>query len=559
MAEIRAVCVWVASLLARVRTIALDSHRDSGWPSMAMAAVGATLLGSSFILGLSSGMDRTLAGPLDTRVLQIASALSDVTYELNMRYALHGRIADTLLAGGMSEVPVNYKSAGLSHPEYFTDAERWNQLLQKAATGSLSHNVSVMDGTLRFIQTEDLGLVDFYKLSFRLFGYKIQGFFYTYFLLLLVSVALLFAAFWTRPGVLLAANALLFGLFISVCAVSLPGTMSYPTVASGRFFGTLALFAALHLVLILWAPPPSSRLCIGLAVAQALFLGFVITMRSNVMWVVILVLLSVLTLVAWHARCSWKTVMLGEFARSMLTWPMISVVLACAAVPAYQRIIMHPGYTVLEETHPGHFFWHSLAYGLGLGDVESVMPEIAGERDDRLGSALGNAYLKQTTGFEHPNISMYYASNLFPGLGRPRAYERVVRSAFLDFALKHPGYLLRLTFITKPRLIARLFYQSSKEVFRRYWLLIAGAGLLLGIASRVVLRSASSLDDFKFTLLVTAGLLCGSLLPAFAAYPLMQSMGDAFAFFYALLASVSLIELARMRHRPATGGPFSRT
>lgn len=558
MAAVFAVFAWVASLLARVRTTALESSRAGGWPSAVMAAVAATLIGSSFIFGLSAGMHRTIPRPLDTRVQQIASALSDVAYGLNMKYALHGRIADTLRTGGMSEVPANYKPAGLSSPEYFTNAEWWNQLLQKAASAaSLSRNVSVMDGTLTFIQTEDLGLVDFYKLSFRLFGYNIQGFFYTYFLLLTVSVALLFAAFWARPGILLAANALLLGLFISLCALALPSTGGY-TVGNGRFFGTLALFAGLHLVLILWAPPRPSRICIGLAVAQALFLGFVITMRSNVMWVVILVLLSIAALVAWHARRSWETATLGEFARSVLTWPMIVLVLACAAAPVYQRVSMHPGYIALDETHPGHYFWHSLAYGLGMGDVESVMPEIAGERDDRLGSQLGNVYLKQTTGFEHPNISMYYASNLFPHLGRPRVYERVVRSAFLDFARKHPGYLLRVTFITKPRLIARSFYQASKEVFVRNWLFIAAAGLLVGIAGIVVRRRASSLDDFKFASLVTTGLLCGSLLPAFAAYPSMLSMGDAFAFFYAWLASGLIIALARVPHHPPTGEPSSR-
>jgi hypothetical protein len=511
-------------------------QRHAHFKSLAMIVLALALFVLSYVYGLNRGMDRLFAGPLDTRAQQIASAISDVAYNLDLRYAVHGKILTALTKGGMSDLPDNIRYLGLQSPDYFSDTALWNNLLNEVAhLQGITASPRASDDTLTFIGAEDLGLVDFFKLSFHLFGYNIQGFFKTYFLLLALGIVSFFYMFWSRPGILATANFLLLGLFLSIYRLD-----DIDSVSNGRFFATLAIFPTFHLMILTWAPPRITVVAAALATVQALLLAFVITMRSSAAWGVLLLGASMVIMLIWQAKILWSREPLKIVVQKSITWPIVIIAVGLIGYNVYQNNKIHPGYFALDETLPEHLFWHSLAYSLSfLPGIDALVPELQGARGDSLPTYLANTYLKNSIGFEPPSLSAYYSSNFFPDLGRPRTYERVVRAAYLDFARQHPIEFLRLTFVIKPQMLTSALVDSFARVTiksQSYFLL---SSLLVLVAICLMSPTPRDVTDLNLGTRVLGGMAIAASLPSLVAYPIY--LGDTFAVWIALIAALLLV------------------
>ena len=498
----------------------------------------------SFGYGLNKKMDGVFTTPLDTRAQQMASAISDTAYNLDLRHAVHNKIYHTLLKGGMSDVPSNYEPIGLTAPPY-KDTELWNKLILKATTLEGISKPSIADGTLSFVYAEDLGLIDFYKFSFRFFGFNIEGFYKTYFLLMGISLLLLFCGFWKRPSLLLLANILLFGIFLSICSIDNPD-YSVSTVSNGRFLNSLVIIPAFHLTALLWMRPKFNGISLVATLFQSIFLGCIISMRGVGIWAVLVLSLSVLILII-KIRSDWDILTMKQFFRFITTWPIVVIFSGLLLTNVYFKSNIHPAYTTMDELLPEHFFWHSLAYGIGIGNPDYLIPEINGKRGDELGTAMGNEYLKRIIGFEHPNPSIYYASSLFPTWGRVRSYERVVKAAVLDFVFKHPFYMTRLVLITKPKIIVQMHFIAFKQTVSRNFGYVGMLAILFVALFLIFPWSQSNDTDYKLGIKVVGGLTAASLLPSIIAYPSFISSSDLFSLASSLLISSCLAYIWKFR------------
>lgn len=505
----------------------------------AMLALAIALVALAYVFGLNVGMDRRFAGPLDTRAQQVSSALADTAYGLNMRYAVHVQIAAALTKGGLSDLPGNYQPHGLKAPAYVSNAEWWNDLLGKAAKlKDITGAPRVSDRTLSFVQPEDLGIIDYFKLSFRLFGYNVQGLYKTYFVLLTLGLAFLFAAFWSRPCVLFGANLLLYGLLLSICRLE-----DVESVANGRFFATLAILPTFHLMLLVWAPPRMTWPAAAAAAGQVLLLAFVISMRNSATWGVLLLGLSIAGMTVWKARRAWAKEKLGGFVKSVLTWPVVVVIAGLAVFGGYQNAKIHPGYLVLDETVPEHLVWHTLAYGLSFyPDIDALVPGLNGVRGDGLPTYLNNAYLSKIMGYEPPSISAYYVSHAFPSFGRWRTYERVARAAYFDFMREHPLGFLKFTLVTKPIIMVEALHSMSMRMIRvggKYFLL---ASALIAAGLSLARPAAEDRRDVKLVALAIVGLALASCLAPIIAFP--AYLAETFALWAsAIAAAVAVVVL----------------
>lgn len=493
-----------------------------------MALVAVALIVAGIAYGMNRGMHKLFSGALDTRSQQIAAAISDTAYGLNLKYAFHAKIRDTLRLGGMSDVAENLKPLGIKYPEHFTDTKLWNDLLQKAAhLDGISKSVGFSAKTLDFMTAEDVGLVDYYKLSFRLFGYNVQGFFYTYFVLLGISVALAIVAFWPRPGILVGMNLLLFGLFLTICRID-----DVDSVANGRFLATLSVVAVFHLAVLIWAPPRMAIRTVATTVLQVSYLAFVLTVRNSAMWGVLFLLALIAISAIRKGGPLWAVEPLKSFVRKIVAWPAVVVVLGLGIAGAYHKATIHPVYFALDELFPEHLFWHAVARGLGyLDDIDSRIPGLDGRREDALPTYLANAYMKRIIGIEPERFISYYSSSHFPHLGRMRSYERLVREAYLDFARQYPIAMLRLTFVIKPMDLLRLTYTSFLATVSKdgKYVAIAFSVLLLGLA--IVNPRRRYKSEVNLGLKIIGGMAAASTLPSIVAYP--AHFGDAFAVFVA--------------------------
>lgn len=505
--------------------------------SLVMLGLALILFVEAYGYGVSRGMDRLFGGPLDTRAQQMAAAISDTAYGMDLRYGAHGAIKAALTKGGMSDVPENLASLGLKYPDNVRNTKLWNDLLEKVThLDYLSMPPRTADGTLVFIHSEDLGVVDFFKLSFHLFGYNIQGFYNTYFLLFGTGLILVFVAFWSRPGVLMGANFLLFGFLFAIYRLD----YTVDSIADGRSLATLAILPIYHLMVLLWTSPRWTVIGIVSAAFQVILLMCVVTMRGSAQWGVILLGISIFALIIWKARSCWSTQPISALVRSCLTWPMIVIVLVSTTFSIYHRGRIHPAYFVLDETNPGHLFWHSLAYGLSdIPDIDAHIPGLNGVRGDGLPTYLGNAYLKKIMGYEPPSLSAYYASDFFPYLGRMKTYERVVRAAYLDYIREHPFQMLSYTFITKPYLTVTLFFETVSRVAYKYTTRVVLFGLTLILALRMLRPTVRLQRDLTLGSLVIGGMTLAVSLPAVVTYPTRHAgFGDITAVYCALLAAL---------------------
>lgn len=106
---------------------------------------------------------------------------------------------------------------------------------------------SVSHRGVYYATNTSVGLVDFFKLSFYLFGFKTESVFYLYSLILLVSIFIFFTSFYDRPELLFLS--LLFACGFLVITRT-PGLV-YLTLTHTRFFPILTLIPALHLAIFI--------------------------------------------------------------------------------------------------------------------------------------------------------------------------------------------------------------------------------------------------------------------------------------------------------------------
>lgn len=509
-----------------------------------MAALAVFLIASCFLNGISRGLDRTFGGPLDSRAQQLASAIGDIAYDLHLKHAVSGKILAALRGGGMSDIPDNYVPLGLKSPDYLRDTRLWNDLLKKAAhlDDIRGDALNVMDKSLTFVQTEDLGIIDFYKLSFQLFGYNLQGFYKAYFLLLIFELFLIFVAFWGRIANLVAADLLVLGLIISISSYSTDGENIFRgPIFDGRFLQTLAILPIFHLVTLVWTRSHSTLRHIVIAAVQVALLAFAVAIRSSANWGVLLIGASSALFVVRRLQSFWS-VPVKVFVKRAVTPAIAVIVLVWVAVTGFQAIQIHPAYTALDELLPHHYVWHSLAVGLTVDDIEDLRPLVAATPGDAFPSALGNLYLKQITGYVPPSISYYYMTP-FPEFGRQRSYERIVRAAYFDFFWHHPFDVIYLTVVTKPVMainsVKQLLVHAFDKKKRFLFSLILVSALATGYCR---LRGRRADEDFCLAFGVLGAMGVMASVPWLAAYP--ANLGDTFAVYCAVAAGIVVMLLS---------------
>src|SRR5207244_2848311 len=186
---------------------------------------------------------------------------------------------------------------------------------------------------------DDIGIVDFVRLSFALFGFNLLSFYLAYFSLLAVSLACAVYAFRKQPGAL--------AVFF-VLALSLPllfaSSLFDPKidgVLDPRFLSTLCIIPGVHIALATLSKIPWTRSHVTLVVLQSLLLVFGYWIRSSALWVVLALLVLAAFLVLRALRISGK--------RNLRTlwpevWP-VGVVAGMAVVHLlYVALALHPVY-----------------------------------------------------------------------------------------------------------------------------------------------------------------------------------------------------------------------
>src|SRR5215467_16221729 len=190
-------------------------------------------------------------------------------------YSLSTVVETVLTYGGLTDDPKILAPLGTQFPTNLRDPSIINAAIEKAARFRWPFNP---EEAIRGSGGDDLGFVDYVRLSFLMFGHKIESLYYTYFLIFGVSAAVFLWTFRSRPALLMlliitsVAQMFLF-------ASNLLAPHNLRSIADPRFLSIMATVPGLHLGCLLLDRSPPSITNVASAIVQSIILAFAFWIR----------------------------------------------------------------------------------------------------------------------------------------------------------------------------------------------------------------------------------------------------------------------------------------
>src|SRR5262249_25767591 len=254
------------------------------FPWLAAMIVGLCLL-AAFRIGIERDLRDTIGDESWGRILfGVGTAITQMDHG-GYGYALSTVVETILTYGGLTDDAKILAPLGAEFPDNLRDPALINAAIAKAARFEWPFNP---EEAIRGSGGDDLGFVDYVRLSFLLFGHKIQSLYYTYFLIFGVSAAVFLWTFRSRPALLMLlviTSVAQIILFVS----NLFAPHNLGSIADPRFLSILAVVPGLHLGCLLLDRSPPSIINVASAIVQSIILVFAFWIRASTLWVILAV------------------------------------------------------------------------------------------------------------------------------------------------------------------------------------------------------------------------------------------------------------------------------
>jgi hypothetical protein len=486
-------------------------------PSLAPIALSLFMLAAAFVTGIQSGISGTVSH-LHISLIGLTSALSFKAHGLTGHpYAGYQSVEDQLMKSGLEATPRNF-------PQNFRNTPLVTAALQAGAAAD------TCGSGLVFHPENDQGLIDYIRGAFWLFGIDVAALYNFYFVLVAISVLLYLICYWRDYSACLL-------LFACLCAIYsfMPSYIYNDTnlisVANSRFASTVGIIPLLHIMLLIWRNDrqigwPSLATAIG----QAMLVSFAYAVRASSQWMFLaaaaLLLLCTakpLVLVARHrALAAIKPSITGRLP--------IALVFAATVMTfgAARNVYLVPPCGTALNAHP---VWHSIFYGLSLHP--DWVSQFSATYDDKRGDELVYAAAKHYVERHHlpyqtrPSIWVTTPETARTGVdpmpfGSWSVYEDIIRSAFFEFSVEHPRFVIENFLFYKPQQLIR----DLKYFLRTVWSDLTPAKSALFVAIIAVLTACGLANtEARAARLPLAGLAAvmlisfiSSLVPLLLAY-----------------------------------------
>ncbi len=497
------------------------THFFHSVPFAIIAVCALLCIFNAYITGISEGRDAKINYGAFNDITAMAIAISEERYGFHEGYVGRPEVIEAL---GKILTPDGLMGASDKYAQLASDRNAIEAALQAASSldpatftpfKAVSDPFVVMFG-------EDTGLVLFYRVAFKLFGYHADSMYRAYFLLLTAS-ALLFLI-QARNNLIFAGAllAVLYG-FQTLFYLDSFTTIGAPTVYSNRLFGTLGIIATLHILLFLYMQNRYDKISSLLVLLlQFTLLLFVITVRSSAMWqwISIFAWLIIPVAAATIFRNRKEPIMrrLRLFAHAR--WPALALLaMLCVVknVQSHAHREAHDDIYFTDCTTINHFRWHSAYLALDMHpDWPNVAP--AETRGEFYGDAA--AWNAARTYWERKHPGERYSCKLFRAFPPMGGHDAIIRKLYGKFAEKHRRFMAELYFIYKPRAIFNNL-KTSLNMLPAWWVqwVKYGAAAMGAIGFALALSQHKAFKSFATATAALALLLLASNMPAMFAYP----------------------------------------
>lgn len=522
--------------------------------------LGAIIILSTLNEGQRRGLDYHYLSAVDSEQSAIAIAISDLVHGLNAGYLGYSNIKQKLVEAW----PPGENGARKDNVDHEAIKARQNAAIQAAAAVEPPKRAYLSDRSMMSMVFDDMGYVDLVKLSFRLFGMKMEAMHYTYFVLLSVSAVAFLIAF--RADVV--AQTFLLGILFAYYIEIHLGHFKYmPTFTNIRHGSTLCLIPLWHLAFLVVRRRPisifrrrfpslamslpwtdwRSAILLAATAVQLPILFLAIKLRGSAIFAVLfIVALAVVLAIAplWKQRL--RTWPIASLMRNTAQWPVVMLLGGLIVNNQIVNASLHPIYFT-DDVIPYHGLWHSAI--LGLVYSPNVLPKRTAEAfaENKFDAGAYYAvveYLERTHFIDPPadlvtqNIPSY--TSPFTGSLKWRLHDNIARRAFWEIVADHPLEMIPLYFYKKPRaVIEQTIFQISLAPNLLWLALIAMGGAVVACFWWLTgSRSMSLLEPVA----LAAAPLPFSVLPNIWAYAGFMAMSDYFLLLI-LLAQVGVSAL----------------
>lgn len=511
--------------------------------------------GIAFVFGLRHDFHRMLPSPTHNELM--AAAITEEVYAIRKGYVAHATVLNVLRRNGLTENAEELSNTMPPYPGNLRNPELLDAAIQKSlALGRLNSDIRFGNRTAIPAPMDDLGMADYFRWAFRLFGYRIASFYHLYFVLYGLSVAFFLLAYFRHPlplGLLAAVSVTQALAFAFVANDHIPGfaarfgygydspEQQMATVHCSRFLSVLGIIPMLHLILALHPTAGLKRRAllsrvVPSALAQACLLAFVMSLRCSGSWQLTFLAATAAGLLLLTLRERWRpgpgtatADASGPLALARRFWPAIIAAALLLLAQAYRSAHTNPFYRVADEVMPGHNVWHNLYIGLSYHpDYTRVFSPAfcKAEADDKAVIAASDYIVRHYK--LNPNK---YMLSPYAGHYRERTHERILKYAYKEFFAQRPFYVVTSLLWHKPVFLLTLYAESLKRSVLTLGLplLLLGVGALAGVFA--LIRRIHPENFRRSALTLGALLLAGSALscvPIVLTTPLYHAIGDQF-------------------------------
>jgi hypothetical protein len=425
-------------------------------------ALSAFMLGAAFFAGIASGLAGT-ASHLDISHTAFTAVISS---EVD---GLKGHPYEGYEAVSSSLTKSIYGTINADNDLYartFRDTAALNAGLREAST------VSTCGSGLVMHPENDQGMIDFTRAAFLLFGIDVTSLYYFFYLLVGASALLFVWSHWRSYS----ACVLLFACLCAVYAF-MPSVVyadsQLISLANARFLSVIAIIPLFHILLFLARPRSPFRWQDLIAlVGQTALLAFAYAIRNSTIWMTATVGLVFVALLARPALHAWRGRSLALPAQATARCAVVMVFAATLfGISGFRSIYLTPPCGASLNSHP---VWHNIF--LGLVFHPEWRTRFAADYDNADGDDIAFVAAKKYAVAHHlpyqtePTIwvSTPQTQSMTVGpmpFGSWLVYEKVLRAAFIEFALRHPRYVLENFLIYKPL----QFRRTLEDVLSRMW------------------------------------------------------------------------------------------
>lgn len=509
-----------------------------------LLAIAATA--AAFQEGLDQRMHRSVPDGLDMLAQTVAIDLSHRLYD-TAGYVGRTEVLETLYNGGFTGRQNYLDKLGIQYPANVEMPDRINEAIQKALTlKDLPKEATFANRLLYAPEANDPGFVDYVSWSFDIFGFRVESFYYFYFLVLSLSIALYVICFRGDALPLIVLSGVMVAFLVLMNSRMFESAL-LRAVQNQRFLGTLCVVSYLHLVftVLIYRRPTPYRVVVT-ALQAALFV-FVMFTRSSAFWMILSLAAIIGLHVAFRLGRPRQEPKAANAARLALSWPILLIVCGVACSVMYKAAVLHPIYSI-GIFLPYHMVWHNAYIGMGLhpdwkerGDKHKGKP-IPDQGTDNMAWLAAVAEAEDRYGLTEPYTVNGEVGGL-PGI-KMALHEKLIKERFIRFAFQNPRFMLELYLWYKPKW---LFREIGWAFGNYHWKLPN----LLCLLTFVVLATAAwrRLDlspDIRKTigtaLVVTAVM---SLAAPFWTYPLHHVLGETFLIWLAVILYFATLLLSK--------------